>query len=98
MRRARIVGTGFYVPPTLVTNAKLGEMMGKPVPNSISEKLGIKQRYITGDSLSSADLGYEAGKAAIADAERVGTAFAAVAERACEDHGLGCERAHPERG
>lgn len=68
MRRARIVGTGFYVPPTLITNDQLGEMMGKPVPNSIEEKLGIKQRYITGDNLSSADLGYEAGKAAIADA------------------------------
>lgn len=68
MRRARIIGTGFYVPPTLVTNARLGEIMGKPVPDNIETKLGIKQRYITGDGLSSADLGFEAGKAAIADA------------------------------
>jgi 3-oxoacyl-[acyl-carrier-protein] synthase III len=38
------------------------------VPDSIESKLGIRQRYITGDALSSADLGYEAGRAAIADA------------------------------
>jgi len=68
MRRAAIIGTGMYVPPTLITNAELGERMGKPVPDSIANKLGIKQRYVTGDNLSSADLGYEAGKAAIADA------------------------------
>lgn len=68
MRRARIIGTGMYVPPTLLTNAQLSERMGKPVPDSIETKLGIKQRYITGDELSSADLGYEASRAAIADA------------------------------
>jgi len=56
------------VPPTLITNADLAVMMGKPLPDSIETKLGIKQRYVTGDKLSSADLGYEAGKAAIADA------------------------------
>jgi 3-oxoacyl-[acyl-carrier-protein] synthase-3 len=68
MRRARIAGTGLYVPPTLITNQQLSEMMGKPVPESIEGKLGIKQRYITGDDLSSADLGTEAAKKAIADA------------------------------
>lgn len=68
MRRARIVGTGMYVPPTLITNDELAELMGKPLPPSIEGKLGISQRYVTGDSLSSADLGYEAGRAAIANA------------------------------
>lgn len=68
MRRAIITGTGLYVPPTLITNDELSMRMGKPVPDSIEKKLGIKQRYITGDDLSSADLGTEAARKAIADA------------------------------
>ena len=68
MRRAKIAGTGLYVPPTLITNEQLAAMMGKPVPETIETKLGIKQRYITGDELSSADLGTEAARKAIADA------------------------------
>lgn len=68
MRRAQIIGTGLYVPPTLITNEQLAKMMGKPVPDSIENKLGIKQRYVTSDDLSSADLGTEAAKKAIADA------------------------------
>lgn len=68
MNRAKIVGSGFYVPPTCITNEELSVIMGKPVPDSIAAKLGIKQRYITGPSLSSGDLGYEAAKAAIEDA------------------------------
>jgi 3-oxoacyl-[acyl-carrier-protein] synthase-3 len=42
--------------------------MGKPLPASIEGKLGIKQRYVTGDEFSSADLATNAAKAAIADA------------------------------
>lgn len=68
MRRARIVGTGLYVPPTVITNQQLAEKMGKPLPDSIEAKLGIKQRHVSGPDLSSADLGYFAAKAAIADA------------------------------
>lgn len=68
MRRAKIVGSGFYVPPTCITNEELSALMGKPVPASIEHKLGIKQRFVTGPELSSGDLGYEAAKAAIADA------------------------------
>ena len=68
MRRALITGTGLYVPPTLITNEQLSAMMGKALPDSIENKLGIKQRYVTGDDLSAADLGVEAAKKAIADA------------------------------
>lgn len=68
MRRAIITGTGLYVPPTLITNEELAVRMGKPIPDSIETKLGIKQRYITGDDLSSADLATEAARNAIADA------------------------------
>lgn len=68
MRKARIAGIGLYVPPTLVTNAQLAERLGKPLPESLEAKLGIKQRHVTGPDLSSADLGVYAGRAAISDA------------------------------
>ena len=68
MRRARIVSTGIYVPPQRITNEELAVIMGKPVPDSIEQKLGIKQRFVTGPELSSADLGYGAAKAAIENA------------------------------
>lgn len=68
MRRARIIGTGLWVPPNLVTNEELSKIMGKPVGDNIPNKLGIKQRYYTGDDYSSADLGYGAAKEAISNA------------------------------
>lgn len=68
MRRARIVGTGFYVPPYLETNAELEAKLGTPLPESIEKRVGIRQRYLTGPDLSSADLGCEACWAAIGDA------------------------------
>ncbi|KYZ75823.1 3-oxoacyl-ACP synthase [Anaerosporomusa subterranea] len=68
MRRARISGVGMWVPPLRLTNEELGVRMGKPVPLNIETKLGIKARHITGDDFSSADLGTEAAKAALANA------------------------------
>lgn len=67
-RRARIMGTGMYVPPTLVTNEQLSARLGKPLPETIEKNLGIRQHYVTGDFLSAADLGVEAARAALADA------------------------------
>lgn len=68
MRKARIAGVGMWVPPLRLTNDELGLRMGKPVPPHIETKLGIKARHITGDDFSSADLGTEAAKAALANA------------------------------
>ena len=68
MRRARISGVGMWVPPLRLTNEELGLRMGKPVPPQIEAKLGIKARHITGDDFSSAALGTEAARAAIANA------------------------------
>jgi 3-oxoacyl-[acyl-carrier-protein] synthase III len=65
MRRARIVGTGMYAPPTLVTNAALAERLGRPVPEAVEKSLGIFQHYVTGPDLSAADLGVEAARAAL---------------------------------
>ncbi len=68
MRRARIIGLGQWVPPKLVTNEELANIMGKPIPDSIENKLGIKQRYWTGEEYSSADLGFHAAREALLDA------------------------------
>lgn len=68
MRRARVIGTGMYVPPTLVTNEDIVNRLGKPLPEIIEKSLGIKQHYITGQDLSSVDLGAEAARMAMANA------------------------------
>jgi len=68
MRRARIIGTGMYLPPTLVTNAALAERLGRPVPEAVEKNLGIFQHYVTGPDLSAADLGTESARAALAAA------------------------------
>lgn len=68
MRRAKISGVGMWVPPLRLTNEELGLRMGKPIPPQIEAKLGIRARHITEDQYSSADLGVEAAKAALADA------------------------------
>lgn len=69
MRRARITGTGMFVPPTMVTNADLAARLGKHLPETIEKNLGIYQRYISGPHLSSADMGLEAAKQALVNAD-----------------------------
>jgi 3-oxoacyl-[acyl-carrier-protein] synthase-3 len=64
----KIVGTGLYVPRTLVTNKQMEEMLGEPLKPTVEEKLGIKQRYIAEDDESTADLATGAAKKAIEDA------------------------------
>lgn len=68
MLRAKIVGTGRYVPDQLITNADMEKMFGEPLKPSIEEKLGIKQRYVTDEHESSVDLGEHAALKAIDDA------------------------------
>ena len=68
MRRARIIGTGMCVPPTVITNEELAARLGKPLPESIESRLGIKARRVTGSELSSADLAYEAAVQALESA------------------------------
>ncbi|MTI46474.1 3-oxoacyl-ACP synthase III family protein [Sporosalibacterium faouarense] len=68
MLRSKIIGTGRYSPTNLVTNADLEKYFGKPLKPSLEGKLGIKQRYITGDDESSADLATKAAEKAIEDA------------------------------
>lgn len=68
MLRAKIIGTGRYVPDNLITNEEMEKVLGEPLKPSIEEKLGIKQRYITTDEESSVDLAEMAALNAIDDA------------------------------
>lgn len=68
MRKAKISGVGMYVPPQCITNKELEEIIGKPIPDSIENKLGMKQRYLSGPDISSADMGYHAAVEAIKNA------------------------------
>lgn len=64
MRRSRIVSTGRYLPPKVVTNADMTKM----VPTSdewIRERTGIEQRYFVDGEFGASDLGLEAAKTAL---------------------------------
>ena len=65
MKNAVIIGTGKYVPKILITNAEMEKILGVPLKPSIEGKLGIKQRYVTGDDESTVDLATNAGIKAI---------------------------------
>ena len=69
MLNVKIIGTGRYVPNNLVTNKDLEEYFGKTLKPSLESKLGIKQRYVTGDDESSVDLATNASLKAIEDAK-----------------------------
>ena len=68
MYRSKIIGSGFYVPPKVVTNDDLGKLM-ETSDEWIYKRTGIKERhFIERDGIGSSDLAYEASKKAIADA------------------------------
>ena len=68
MYNAQITGTGLYSPDNIETNADLNAFYGEPIKDTFENKIGIKQRRITGDSESTADMAEKAGLKAIADA------------------------------
>ncbi|MDP2919116.1 MAG: beta-ketoacyl-ACP synthase III [Dehalococcoidia bacterium] len=67
MRHSTIIGTGFYVPPNVVTNDDLARIMDTS-DAWITERTGIKQRYIADEGTGAADLGKIAAERALADA------------------------------
>src|SRR5512134_1081756 len=72
-RHARIIGTGSALPQRVVTNAELArELAGRGVETSdewIVARTGIRQRYIAEEGVTSAELGTQAARAALAMAE-----------------------------
>jgi len=64
MKRTRIISTGRYVPPKVMTNAD----MTKLVPTTeewIRERTGIQERHFVDREIGASDLGYEAAQVAL---------------------------------
>jgi len=64
---SRIVGTGSYLPPRIVTNAEFATRLDTS-DEWIRERTGIAQRHIADESQASSDLALEASRAALAAA------------------------------
>ena len=67
---SRIIGTGSYLPPKIVTNDDLAGQMDT-TDEWIRTRTGIRQRHIAEPSQASSDLGLEASRAALAAARVV---------------------------
>jgi 3-oxoacyl-[acyl-carrier-protein] synthase-3 len=66
--RTAIQGTGSFVPPLRLTTAELAVRMELPEP-WIVQRTGIRSRYLADRETSSADLGLQAARRALARAE-----------------------------
>ena len=64
---SRIIGTGSYLPPKVVTNDDLAKLMDT-TDEWIRTRTGIRQRHIAEPSQTSSDLAVEASRAALASA------------------------------
>ena len=64
---SRIVGTGSYLPPRIVTNAEFAARLDTS-DQWIRERTGIVQRHIAAETQTSSDLALEASRAALAAA------------------------------
>lgn len=69
MTRSRITGIGFHVPPRVVTNHDLEQLMDTS-DAWIVERTGIRERRFADPGTGSSDLGIEAARRALADAGR----------------------------
>ena len=67
MIRARIIGTGSYLPATVLTNAELAARV-ETTDDWIIERTGIRQRHIAADGEFTSDLGAHAARRALAAA------------------------------
>jgi 3-oxoacyl-[acyl-carrier-protein] synthase-3 len=67
MRNSTIIGTGFYVPPKVVTNDDLAQIMDTS-DEWIRERSGIRERRYVEDGVGASDIGKIAAERAIADA------------------------------
>lgn len=69
MKQSYISGLGFHVPPKVVTNHDLEQIM-ETSDAWIVERTGIRERHYVENGVGSADLGLEAARKAIANAGR----------------------------
>lgn len=64
MRRSRILSTGRYLPPRVVTNFDLTKLMDTS-DEWIQQRTGIVERHFVDEGVGTADLGVEASRAAL---------------------------------
>ena len=67
MNHAKIIGTGSYLPKTILTNKDLESRLDT-TDEWIVSRTGIKERHIAGPDEKTSDLAYEAALRAIASA------------------------------
>lgn len=67
MIRSKIIGTGSFLPQTILTNADLAKRVDTS-DEWIRERTGIIQRHIAGEGEKTSDLAWAAGRAALKDA------------------------------
>ncbi|UCF83197.1 MAG: ketoacyl-ACP synthase III [Desulfobacteraceae bacterium] len=65
MKTVRILGTGSYVPPKVLSNFDLQEMGLDTTDEWIVQRTGVKERRIADPDVTTADLGYEASLKAL---------------------------------
>ena len=67
MIRSRIIGSGAFLPETVLTNTDLAKRVDTS-DEWIRERTGIRQRHIVAEGEKTSDLAVEAGRAALLDA------------------------------
>jgi 3-oxoacyl-[acyl-carrier-protein] synthase III len=77
LRRARIASLACYVPPRLLTNKDL-EQMVDTTDEWILQRTGIRERHIVDPGVATSDLGAEAAKLAIEQAGLAATDIGAI--------------------
>ncbi len=65
METVRILGTGSYIPPKVLTNFDLEEMDLDTSDEWIVQRTGIRERRIADPEVTTSDLGYEASLKAL---------------------------------
>jgi 3-oxoacyl-[acyl-carrier-protein] synthase-3 len=71
MPYAKIIGTGSYVPETVITNADLTCALGEDINEFVSQVIGIEERRVCAEDESTADLALAASRRALEAAEIV---------------------------
>ncbi|MBS3751554.1 MAG: ketoacyl-ACP synthase III [Anaerolineales bacterium] len=64
-RHAQILSTGSYVPPRVVTNAEIDQLIGEETSEWLEKNVGIEQRHWMTDEQTTSDLIAEASQAAL---------------------------------
>ncbi len=68
MKRAKIIGTGIFVPERVLTNDELSRMIGENINDFVLNILGISERHVLSSQESTADIATEAAKHALKNA------------------------------